>query len=207
MCQDYILIRKCQCTADAWVLAQCGSGNCNYRTGQVILNTEITTLDDLISQADPRVKLLFTNLNCSVCGLADKIPEQYIWDANVDNALGIAIPILERARKSPAFLALHRYEEKDVAQYRLSAIDLNWLYNTRKIIQIACRHMVRGPRADLSDEQMIYCILYDSYLAAVEFNLIADAHDTLPPKETPAWLYALRDLDEDLLQYEDARLC
>jgi hypothetical protein len=186
MCQDYILVRKCQCAADAWILAQCGSGNCNYRTEQVIMDTEISTLDKLIREAGPGVTLLYTHLSCSVCSLPDKVLEQYIWDTNVDNALGIAIPILERAKQSRAFLHIHENTEKDVTQCRLSGEDLNWLYNTRKSILIACRHMVRVSDATMSDEEMIYCMLYDSYLAVVDFNLIADGQGTPPPKETPA---------------------
>jgi hypothetical protein len=170
----------------------CGSEHSQFQVSQEKLDTNDFSVSELIYQ-NPEDKLIPVDFPCSRC--IHQIPEHFHSPIWIANALGIARPIINRAKEMPDFINMGLRCRKYPSKFRLEGMDLEWLYNTRELVQLATWWMIRHEARNRGEEEVLRKI-YNSYLEVVEYNLVADIEGTKQPDGTPEWFILLRGLSE-----------
>jgi hypothetical protein len=195
MCRDYIFIRHCQCPHNAWTHSLCGSEHCNFVSAHEKIDTEGLSIAEIVYH-HPEDQIILTDFPCSRC-LTERVPEHFFYETWIENAIAIACPIIVRAMDIPGFLKMELRVRKFPSRFRLEGQDLVWLYNTRELVQLATHWMIEH-QVKTPGVEKVFRRVYNTYLAVVEYNMIADIEGTKAPEDTgtPEWFILLRGLSE-----------
>jgi hypothetical protein len=157
------------------------------------LETDRYTVGQLIYY-NPEDQIIRTDWPCSRC-ITKRYPEHFLYATWYENAIAIAGPIIRRAMEIDGFLEMELRSRKFPSKFRLDGQDLVWLNNTRELVQMATHWMIKHHAKNEHDVE-VFRRVYNSYLAIVEYNMVADIEGTLPSDTTPEWFLLLQGLSD-----------